>query len=1196
MRIELKKCLLALLIAVMAVFVTTILTVRTQAADSDSGSVTDTITYTFNGDTGELVISGEGRMWDAVNWYGRFDSSSVPWYSYRSDVTSITIEDGITYIGASMFRSTNAVSVTMADSVTEIGDYAFEYNDSLTDIKISSNVKEIPYYCFYQCEALESIEIPYGVESIDVYAFAWCSMLADVTIPKSVTSIGNCAFYQTPFLEDAESTLIVGDGLMLKYVGDSEVYTAPSNVKQILYHAFFNHDELKTVNLGSSVIKIWPEAFSYCDSLETVNASSSLVSIGYSAFEGTPFDENATEEFVVLGSVLYKYNGDSEVVQIPSGIKSIGSIAFVNNFTLKEVIIPDTVTLIGQQAFMGCTSLDYVYIPASVETIEDRAFGYYFSNITSGSSVQRNSNAFFMYGPANAAASAYASDTGFIYVDESEMSGSCGDHAVYTFDPKSRVLTVSGQGDTYNYIYSTAPFDSFGVFVKNIIVEDGITHVGNYLFSNCTYASTVRLGKDVATLGNWPLRSDYITSIELPAAYSEFNTNTFGNCYNLAEYVVPDDNNTFSTDDGVLYSKDGKTLYSYPKGKKDSEYKISEGTTTISSYAFYGSDAKSVVIPASVTSLEYNAFYSNYSLQSVIFQGRAPSSDQRAFYYNNEATAFYHSANGSWDSYISSNSYISWYDLDSDGGLKLSASVITAEAGSSADLDVNDGTLDYNFKWTTSDPGVAVVSLDGKIIAAGSGSTTITAEGFGLELTCQVNVTGEAAQFSEYASYDIDEALSSLMSTCDPLLTEPFESINGIYILARNALYFYSYAAGCSMDIYEFEDFKDAWISDGILYVLCEDGGSIVRCYDLASQKISKTIKLGNISAEKIGADGSGRIYVYHAYNDTSSRISVYDSDGKRLGSGNCTVEVTRFSGFDDTNGNFYFEGVTTMSSLGYSYGMSSAMAGNFSDGTVYVYPYVMSLGTSSSLQDALSQVDSMYLYQAGYFDRRYAMSFEGGKYLIASSNYSHRLFVVDSNSYDVYSDDHTDISYVMRLSRSAYDTDSEEVDIYNASIGVNAVYNPANDSLIVYKNDKSIEELSIKSGAILSSLTTQNYVFSMKFKDSVLYVTERDADGNLHIEKVDYLPLKSITISGTSSLKVGESAQLEVDNGSVIESRYTWTSSDNSVCTVTDTGKVVAWGTGKATIKAALGNTGIEAAYVITVNPIQRFLRVFLT
>ena len=85
--------------------------------------------------------------------------------------------------------------VTIPDSVTSIGNYAFSGCSSLTSVTIPDSVTSIGYYAFQSCSSLTSVTIPDSVTSIGSSTFQSCSSLTSVTIPDSVTSIGDSAFY-----------------------------------------------------------------------------------------------------------------------------------------------------------------------------------------------------------------------------------------------------------------------------------------------------------------------------------------------------------------------------------------------------------------------------------------------------------------------------------------------------------------------------------------------------------------------------------------------------------------------------------------------------------------------------------------------------------------------------------------------------------------------------------------------------------------------------------------------------------------------------------------------------------------------------------------------------------------------------------------------------------------------------------------
>lgn len=128
----------------------------------DSGS---NVTWSLD-DNGTLTISGSGKIEDY-----RSDIDQ-PWYSNRSDITSVVIEPGVTSIGSlAFYKCSNLTSITIPSGLTSIGEMAF-----------------------FNCSALTSVTIPNGVISIGNFAFGSCTGLKSITIPSSVTSIENNIF------------------------------------------------------------------------------------------------------------------------------------------------------------------------------------------------------------------------------------------------------------------------------------------------------------------------------------------------------------------------------------------------------------------------------------------------------------------------------------------------------------------------------------------------------------------------------------------------------------------------------------------------------------------------------------------------------------------------------------------------------------------------------------------------------------------------------------------------------------------------------------------------------------------------------------------------------------------------------------------------------------------------------------------
>ncbi|MGN1108743.1 MAG: leucine-rich repeat domain-containing protein, partial [Oscillospiraceae bacterium] len=116
-------------------------------------------------------------------------------------LTSITIPDSVTEIGDYAFYSTDLTTITIPDSVTQIGKDAFRYCRELTSITLTARITNIDIGVFSECSSLTNITIPDSVTSIGSGAFSGCTGLTNVTIPDSVKIIKEDVFKNCPSIK-----------------------------------------------------------------------------------------------------------------------------------------------------------------------------------------------------------------------------------------------------------------------------------------------------------------------------------------------------------------------------------------------------------------------------------------------------------------------------------------------------------------------------------------------------------------------------------------------------------------------------------------------------------------------------------------------------------------------------------------------------------------------------------------------------------------------------------------------------------------------------------------------------------------------------------------------------------------------------------------------------------------------------------
>ena len=220
-------------------------------------------------------------------------------YKYIGDMpenTSIVIENGTVGIADNAFRGCSGLtSVTIPNSVTSIGDYAFN-NNGLISVSIGNSVTTIGEYAFSGCRSLTSVTIPNSVISIRDWAFSYCSGLTSVTIPNSVTSIGMYAFQYCSGLtaikvESGNQTYDSRDNCNAIIEKSTNTLIAgckntiiPNNVTSIGNYAFSGCSGLTSVTIPNSVTSIGSDAFSWCSGLTSVTIPNSVKSIGSDAF------------------------------------------------------------------------------------------------------------------------------------------------------------------------------------------------------------------------------------------------------------------------------------------------------------------------------------------------------------------------------------------------------------------------------------------------------------------------------------------------------------------------------------------------------------------------------------------------------------------------------------------------------------------------------------------------------------------------------------------------------------------------------------------------------------------------------------------------------------------------------------------------------------------------------------------------
>ncbi len=269
--------------------------------------------------------------------------------TYKNDVTSAKILDGVVNVKAVLWGAKNVKSVELPDSVKSIGNLAFSSCQSLTDITIPEGVTSIGEEAFYGCRSLPGINLPSGLTNIGRYAFSYCYGLTDIDIPVGATG---------------------GDWVFSHCIGLTHV-TIPDGMTEIWGGMFSGCTELTAIEIPDSVTSIGDRAFSECSGLTEITIPSGVTKIGDWAFlecSGLTSINIPSDVTEIGGGAFSECSGLTDIT-IPSGVERIEVMTFVGCSKLKHITIPDNVTSIGYYAFYMCSALENIIIPSGVTEI-----------------------------------------------------------------------------------------------------------------------------------------------------------------------------------------------------------------------------------------------------------------------------------------------------------------------------------------------------------------------------------------------------------------------------------------------------------------------------------------------------------------------------------------------------------------------------------------------------------------------------------------------------------------------------------------------------------------------------------------------------------------------------------------------------------------------------------------------------------
>ena len=626
-----------------------------------------------------------------------------------SNLAKVIIPDSVTEIREGAFSNCDSLtSVTIGSGVTLIEASAFFACINLTEFngKFASTDKRClivngtlhsfaPY-------GLSKYTIPNSVTSVGDYAFDCCSNLTSITIPNSVTSIGFCAFDRCSSLAEfngkfasTDKRCLIVDGVLNSFApyGLTE-YKIPDSVTTIGSYVFYCCSSLKSITIGNSVTEIKMGAFLNCSSLSSVyckpttpptlggntvfsdNASgrkiyvpsesvsayksaeywseyaNSIVAdpatepasipnneIWYTSTDGNVVDPHAINVFGASivsntysdGKGIIKFSGDVTTIgdqaffyycrnlksiTIPNSVTKIGIRAFGDCSSLTSITIPNSVTSIGQSAFFDCSGLTSITIPNSVTEIGKSAFagcsslaefnGKFSSTDKRCLIVDSVIHSFAPYGLTN-------------YTIPNSVT-EIGDYAFYKCDNLTSITIPNSVTSIREYAFRGCSS------LRSVSIGNSVTSIESSVFLDCSSLKSITIPNSVISIGICAFKgcSD-LTSITIPNSVTSIGYGVFYGCSSLTEFE-----GKFATTDKRCLIVDGVLIAFAPFGL--TEYTVQDGVTKIETNAFRDcSNLTRIVVPNSVTRIGGYTFYNCSSLTSITVSINVTSIGDYAF-------------------------------------------------------------------------------------------------------------------------------------------------------------------------------------------------------------------------------------------------------------------------------------------------------------------------------------------------------------------------------------------------------------------------------------------------------------------------------------------------------------------------------------------------------------------------------------
>ena len=486
----------------------------------------------------------------------------------------------VTSIGGWVFNGRTDLTgeLVIPNSVTSIGDNAFQDCSGLTSVVIGNSVTSIGSHAFVNCSGLISVE--FNAENCTAmpdyyFAFQGCTALSTVTIGENVKTIPDGAFKGTPWLDNHPDGVVYAGKVLYKYKG-----TMPANT---------------SIAVKAGTLSIADNAFSGCTGLTSIEIPNSVTSIGNYAFSNVnAIFEFAAEEPATVGSSALHANA---VLVVPDAAVDAYKAAW-SDYATQIAGRGDAYVTVDVEA-METTSgiMEKLGINKVASVVKLIVKG----SINSYDVIQFRDKMPLLHELDLSEATVVASDKAF-------YNGNC-----------------TKDNDLGNYAFYNLSKLNFVKLPKDLVA------VGSYAFNGCSSLRELEIPETVTSIGDFALEScGSLARVEMPDALQVFGVGAFYGCSSLNSIVIPKGVKYLSGNEigGITWVQAG--LFSGCRALEN--VILHDGLESIGVNSFRDcSSLKEIKLPPTVKTIDGSAFERCSALEEIRIPSSVESIGDNAF-------------------------------------------------------------------------------------------------------------------------------------------------------------------------------------------------------------------------------------------------------------------------------------------------------------------------------------------------------------------------------------------------------------------------------------------------------------------------------------------------------------------------------------------------------------------------------------